>query len=82
MYLGDKMPRVAGKAHFVTFGAVTRIRTWVVSATTRSTNHYTITANAPAHLGQRRPRSPALLKVRLQQGARRWLFQSGLKTFG
>ena len=24
--------------------AVTRIRTWVVSATTRSTNHYTITA--------------------------------------
>ena len=28
--------------------AVTRIRTWVVSATTRSTNHYTITANAPA----------------------------------
>ena len=25
--------------------AVTRIRTWVVSATTRSTNHYTITAN-------------------------------------
>ena len=29
--------------------AVTRIRTWVVSATTRSTNHYTITANASAH---------------------------------
>ena len=28
--------------------AVTRIRTWVVSATTRSTNHYTITAIAPA----------------------------------
>jgi hypothetical protein len=27
--------------------AVTRIRTWVVSATTRSTNHYTITANWP-----------------------------------
>ena len=26
--------------------AVTRIRTWVVSATTRSTNHYTITAIA------------------------------------
>ena len=24
--------------------AVTRIRTWVVAATTRSTNHYTITA--------------------------------------
>ena len=28
--------------------AVTRIRTWVVSATTRSTNHYTITAILPA----------------------------------
>ena len=27
---------------------MTRIRTWVVSATTRSTNHYTITANWPA----------------------------------
>ena len=27
-----------------TASAVTRIRTWVVSATTRSTNHYTITA--------------------------------------
>ena len=27
--------------------AVTRIRTWVVSATTRSTNHYTIAANLP-----------------------------------
>ncbi len=25
--------------------AMTRIRTWVVSATTRSTNHYTIMAN-------------------------------------
>ena len=31
-----------------TDSAVTRIRTWVVSATTRSTNHYTITAIAPA----------------------------------
>lgn len=30
--------------------AVTRIRTWVVSATTRSTNHYTITAIAPAEI--------------------------------
>ena len=29
------------------YSAVTRIRTWVVSATTRSTNHYTITAIAP-----------------------------------
>ncbi|KAK3733673.1 hypothetical protein RRG08_004006 [Elysia crispata] len=28
--------------------AVTRIRTWVVAATTRSTNHYTITASTPA----------------------------------
>ena len=27
-------------------GAVTRIRTWVVAATTQSTNHYTITAVA------------------------------------
>ena len=31
----------------ITASAVTRIRTWVVSATTRSTNHYTITATAP-----------------------------------
>ena len=31
--------------------AVTRIRTWVVSATTRSTNHYTITANCTADSG-------------------------------
>ena len=28
----------------ITATAVTRIRTWVVAATTRSTNHYTITA--------------------------------------
>ena len=27
--------------------AVTRIRTWVIAATTRGTNHYTITAVAP-----------------------------------
>ena len=26
------------------FAAVTRIRTWVTSATTKGTNHYTITA--------------------------------------
>ena len=32
--------------------AVTWIRTWVVSATTRSTNHYTITAIASAVLHQ------------------------------
>ena len=32
--------------------AVTRIRTWLVSATTRSTNHYTITAIASAVLHQ------------------------------
>ena len=32
--------------------AMTRIRTWVVSATTRSTNHYTITAIASAVLQQ------------------------------
>ena len=29
---------------------MTRIRTWVVSATTRSTNHYTITAILPAEI--------------------------------
>ena len=28
--------------------AVTRIRTWVIAATTQCTNHYTITASAPA----------------------------------
>ena len=36
--------------------AVTRIRTWVVSATTRSTNHYTITAeqaDVPARCTQK-----------------------------
>ena len=32
--------------------AVIRIRTWVVSATTRSTDHYTITAIASAVLHQ------------------------------
>ena len=31
-------------ATFTDVSAVTRIRTWVVAATTRSTNHYTITA--------------------------------------
>ena len=31
--------------------AVTRIRTWVTSATTKGTNHYTITANL--HIGLR-----------------------------
>lgn len=38
---GDKIPPV--KKKFCT-NAVTRIRTWVVAATTRSTNHYTIMA--------------------------------------
>ena len=37
---------------FMLISAVTRIRTWVVSATTRSTNHYTITAIASAVLHQ------------------------------
>ena len=32
------------KTAIVSADAVTRIRTWVVAATTRSTNHYTITA--------------------------------------
>ena len=31
-----------------TNAAVTRIRTWVTSATTKGTNHYTITANCGA----------------------------------
>ncbi len=30
--------------------AVTRIRTWVASATTKSTNHYTITATKPVSI--------------------------------
>ena len=37
------------KTAIVSTDAVTRIRTWVVAATTRSTNHYTITAK-PAEL--------------------------------
>ena len=37
-----------GMSETYQFPAVTRIRTWVVSATTRSTNHYTITATLPA----------------------------------
>ena len=37
--------RELGSARHTTL-AVTRIRTWVVAATTRSTNHYTITASA------------------------------------
>ena len=32
-----------------TRGAVTRIRTWVIAATTQCTNHYTITATTAAH---------------------------------
>ena len=39
--------------------AVTRIRTWVVTATTWSTNHYTITARNPAALA-------AILKMDIQ----------------
>ena len=39
--------------------AVTRIRTWVVTATTWSTNHYTITARNPAAL-------PAICKMHIQ----------------
>ena len=34
--------------------AVTRIRTWVASATTKSTNHYTITAIADCYETERR----------------------------
>ena len=30
--------------------AVTRIRTWVIAATTQCTNHYTITAVIPAYV--------------------------------
>ena len=32
--------------------AVTRIRTWVIAATTQCTNHYTITAVIPAYVIQ------------------------------
>ena len=32
--------------------AVTRIRTWVIAATTQCTNHYTITAVIPAYVKQ------------------------------
>ena len=32
-----------------TRGAVTRIRTWVIAATTQCTNHFTITATTAAH---------------------------------
>ena len=45
-----KWKMLVGQCHdreFTAISAVTRIRTWVVSATTRSTNHYTITANTP-----------------------------------
>ena len=39
----DRFSKILGlKNH-----AVTRIRTWVASATTKSTNHYTITAIGP-----------------------------------
>ena len=46
--------KVAALPHqrLIFISAVTRIRTWVVSATTRSTNHYTITAIASAVLHQ------------------------------
>ena len=35
--------------HIKTRSAVTRIRTWVIAATTQCTNHYTITATTAAH---------------------------------
>ena len=46
--------KVAALPHqsLIFISAVTRIRTWVVSATTRITNHYTITAIASAVLHQ------------------------------
>ena len=50
-YLDHIIPHSPKKNHrlpcenITTCSAVTRIRTWVVSATTRSTNHYTITAS-------------------------------------
>ena len=46
--------KVAALPHqrLIFISAVTRIRTWVVSATTRSTNHYTFTAIASAVLHQ------------------------------
>ena len=43
---GDENEKKKVTCHERGHSAVTRIRTWVVSATTRSTNHYTITAIA------------------------------------
>ncbi|KAH3849039.1 hypothetical protein DPMN_091425 [Dreissena polymorpha] len=40
----ETIVRISAETATVTDLAVTRIRTWVVAATTRSTNHYTITA--------------------------------------
>ena len=47
----------------ITASAVTRIRTWVVSATTRSTNHYTITAflSAAFHFSAHTNHTPAIV---------------------
>ena len=46
LFLSRYILLVKDNSHAMTerCSAVTRIRTWVVSATTRSTNHYTITA--------------------------------------
>ena len=38
-----KIDQICHESYFIDI-AVTRIRTWVVAATTQSTNHYTITA--------------------------------------
>ena len=40
--------------------AVTRIRTWVIAATTRGTNHYTITAATRLRLRHASPRVDAI----------------------
>ena len=42
-YYGDDK-KVSLPCQHIFCAAVTRIRTWVASATTKSTNHYTITA--------------------------------------
>ena len=42
-------PEIIIVLYIKTRGAVTRIRTWVIAATTQCTNHYTITATTAAH---------------------------------
>ena len=45
----NRKQRPENNNHIKTRSAVTRIRTWVIAATTQCTNHYTITAATAAH---------------------------------